>query len=229
MGDVVVYTAVTAGRDDLKDPEAALPGVDYVCFTDAPLKSRIWNVVLIATGPDARLTARRHKILPHILFPHHHVSIWHDASMSATARVLEAVEALAGAAVGVFRHNKRVCVYEESAASARGGRDHKSTLDRQTARYREIGYPNDNGLYQTGFLVRRHTRENELLNSLWWSEVSMGSVRDQVSFPYALWRTRIVPRVLPGDAQNNGFVRFYDAEHERRFVPVTSSAAGAEV
>ena len=45
-----MYTVLTGGRDELHDPEVTLPGVDFVCFTFAPVASSAWRQVAIEAG-----------------------------------------------------------------------------------------------------------------------------------------------------------------------------------
>ena len=47
---------------------------------------------------------------------------------------------------------------------------------------------NDNQLFETGILMRRNCDSIKRLNELWWKELDTGSVRDQLSFPYVLWK-----------------------------------------
>ena len=45
MKPLVVYTAIFGGRDNLQEPTAVEPGIEYVCFTDNPrLKSATWRI-----------------------------------------------------------------------------------------------------------------------------------------------------------------------------------------
>jgi hypothetical protein len=84
----VVYTAITGGRDTLKDPLFVPPGWLFVCFIDSPhVGSHIWDVRPLAwssSDRDPRRTARWHKLNAHKLFPEDSVSIWTDASVRVT-------------------------------------------------------------------------------------------------------------------------------------------------
>ena len=60
-------------------------------------------------------------------------------------------------------------------------------------------YPLNNGLRSGFLIVRRHTPKIAKFNELWWNEVDRGSVRDQLSIDYALWKLGIEPVDIPGD------------------------------
>jgi len=220
MSEIVVYTAVTADRDKLRDPANPLPGVDYVCFSDAPIESSVWRVVRIATGEHPRLTAQRYRALSHVYLGAYRYAIWHDASMVATDRVRGAIDALGDADIAACRHRWRNCLYEEGPACVEAKRERADVVAAQLGRYRRLGFPPGLGLFELGLLVRRHGPAVEVFNSLWWSEMSSQSARAQLSFTYVAWRTGTTVRPLPGTVDRNDFVDFDMDEHRRRFVPV---------
>jgi len=221
MSDIVVYTAVTAGRDKLRDPVNPLPGVDYVCFSDAPVESAVWRVVRIAAGENPRLTALRYRTLSHIYFGAYRYAIWHDASMIATDKVLCAIDAMGDADIAACPHRWRNCLYDEGPACIEAQREHPSVVAAHLDRYRRLGFPHSMGLFEVGLLVRRHCPAVEVFNSVWWSEISTQSARAQLSFTYVAWRTGIAVRPLPGLVDRNDFVHFDMDEHNKRFVPVS--------
>jgi hypothetical protein len=51
---LVAYTAIFGGRDSLKDPTVITPHCRYVCFTDEPLVSEIWEIVRVPAPTDPR-------------------------------------------------------------------------------------------------------------------------------------------------------------------------------
>src|SRR5262249_29419090 len=57
-------------------------------------------------------------------------------------------------------------------------------------RYRDNGYPVQNGLYTTRIIARWHDRMNvRKMCEVWWKEYLKGSRRDQLSFNYSIWKS----------------------------------------
>jgi GT2 family glycosyltransferase len=192
----VVYTAITGARDTLKDPLFVPPGWRFVCFTDSPgMRSNIWDVRPVRwTSPDGdpRRTARWHKINAHLLFPEDEVSIWADASVQATGDWRQLLWYLGSFGLATYEHYMRDCAYSEAAECIRLGLDDPMLIMPQVERYRELGYPEHNGLFETSILLRRHTEPRMIkFAELWWDEIMRGSKRDQISANYAAWRLNL--------------------------------------
>jgi hypothetical protein len=63
--DKVIYTAIFGPYEELKEPTVITPGWKYICFTDQPLKSNVWNVNQVKHGDllSSQRRARQYKIL----------------------------------------------------------------------------------------------------------------------------------------------------------------------
>lgn len=188
MSRGVVYTAITGGKDVLRDPEVVMPGVDYVCFSDAPATSSIWRVApLDRDDLDVVRRSRYPKLLPHIFLQPYAWSLWVDANFAIgdLTPLLDQRRRF-----GAFRHPKRTCVYEEGEACISLAKDDPAVIRKQLARYRQAGLPAGQGLAYGGVLFRCH-RDLEVKEVMraWWRELVRGSRRDQISLPYVLWKT----------------------------------------
>jgi hypothetical protein len=209
---ITVVTAAFGGGLELLEPGFVAPDVQYVAFTDDPkLRSRWWQLKLVPPDPRStpRLQAKRYKVLPHELFPHAEHSLWIDSSFSLAVDPRYLVDScLKETDLALFAHPWRDCIYEEAAACIADGLDLSERIERQVERYRAEGYPARNGLAACGILLRRHTRETERLNRVWWAEILRYSVRDQLSFDYVCWRLGVRYRTLAGGYYDNGFFRY---------------------
>lgn len=138
-----------------------------------------------AEGPfkNPRRNAKFYKVLPHIYLPEHMWSIWVDANIKLNISPKELIS-LAKKDVLVFRHPDRNCLYEEAQTCMDAGFDDKNLILKQVQKYRNNGFPAQNGLAICGILIRKNTEENCRLNEQWWVEICRGSHRDQISFPY---------------------------------------------
>jgi len=211
---VAVYTAITAGRDSVKDPPVH-EGVDRILFTDRPrdqLGPTVWDArPACALFTDPRRNSRAHKILAHQYLDEYDYSLWIDGSvwLRASPRTLVAAHLL-DADVAMFRHPARSCLYVEAAGLAGAGYDAAETFADQVAKYRRVGYPADNGLNECAVILRRHNARTAAFNDAWWSEYCRHSCRDQVSVNYVARSTGVRLALLPGTVQDNPGIVYYE-------------------
>lgn len=90
------------------------------------------------------------------------------------------------------RHGRRLC-----------GGDMKKQLEL----YRKQGFPMHYGLYENSIIVRNNRDEkiSKLMES-WWKEYLRFPTRDQISFPYVIWKTNFdksMIYIMGNDIENN--------------------------
>lgn len=84
-------------------------------------------------------------------------------------------------------------------------------MDAQMERYRNEGYPEHNGLIDSGILVRELKNQKVInLMETWWQEVLHGSKRDQLSFNYACWKNDFVYDTADLFIYGNDYVKSYN-------------------
>ncbi|MCK4349583.1 MAG: DUF616 domain-containing protein [Candidatus Krumholzibacteria bacterium] len=226
MDKIAVYTAVFGGYEGLV-PQPRIDGIEYICFTDMPVRSRCWEVrVVEPEHADATRNAREYKMLPHKYLADFETSVWMDANYLIVGDVSPLVhDRLADAEMAVFDHQQtrsdpRDCVYDEYKAMVEMGnrsgvyKDDPDAMNRQIECYREEGYPRHNGLIFSAVLLRRHNEPAVVrMMERWWDEISKGSRRDQLSFNYAAWKENFPYATIEGDLRNNPW--FYMLGHHR--------------
>lgn len=198
--NTVVYTAVFGGKDIIHDPEVVESGVDYVYFTDdRNLRSKVFKVVYVdPLFEDPRLSSRIYKLFPHIFLPDYEQSLWIDGLIklkSKTWNIFE--EKLKKSNFVGFAHPIRNCIYEEVEACIELGKGRYSDLMGQVMAYKKDGFPAHFGLLEST-IIARNTFNTELIEfeHLWWKEIRTKSFRDQLSFPYILWKTGFKVEIL---------------------------------
>lgn len=139
------------------------------------------------------MEAKRYKVLPQLFWPDHEITIWLDANITTTALPQQLVDEFLGDAdIALFRHSYRETVWQEIAALRVDHRMRDPYLQRQMAeqekRYRAEGLPDDTPLYECNFLIRRNNPHVNGMMNAWWAQICRWQWRDQVSFPYVLWR-----------------------------------------
>jgi hypothetical protein len=217
MGNnIVVYTAIFGDYDDLL-PQVKLQGVDFICFTDRPFKSKIWKIVKIDTEfQDMARDNRKIKILAHRYLPEYDYSIFMDGNFLIKKKALDLIRELDKHKMLVFDHaqcsDARDCIYEELEAILEEKRktgkekDDPQTMINQIGRFKKEGYPPANGLISGGVLIRRHL-DAEVMKVMesWWKVIETGSKRDQLSFNYVAWKHQFPFKYISGDIRNNEY------------------------
>jgi len=219
---IVVYTAIIGGYDILNEPLVKPPGVDFVCFTDRDIKSKIWEIrKIFPLYEDNTRTARKYKILPHRWFPEYDYSIWQDGNFQIVGEFLEQITPIK---MKVYDHtkcyDKRNCIYEEANAIFALGqvpgkqfKDNPYIIKEQMNRYLSKGYPKDNGLLSSGILYRAHNNTSVIkVMEDWWTEIKYGSKRDQLSFNYSAWKNNFDFEYIHDDIRHN---QYFDIKNHK--------------
>lgn len=216
--EVVVSTCAFGGGDDLYQPigmsELSLQKVCYVAFWDQVTLATQeaegnkvganhfigkWRIIIVRDLPfrDQRLNGKIPKMLPHRLFPNSRYSIWVDSKSQLRRDPLGVLEALlwrTSSVLAISEHGARSSVYDEAKAVVKKNKATPEEVEVQLMQYRKDGLPEDkrfNGkkaLAEASIIVRHHTKSTNLLMCLWFNEVVRFTSRDQLSFPYVLWR-----------------------------------------
>lgn len=212
----MIYTAIFGGRDTLKDPKIRTPGARYVCFTDEPLRSDVWEIVRAPVEDGSpRRTSRTYKLLPHRYFETEY-SLWVDASFCINVDVRTLMECyLARADLALFNNPVADCVYELSERLIQIRLDSPDRIRSQIQRYRSEGLPERGGVLHGAVLLRRHTPEIARFNEAWWDEYQRGSVRDVLSLRYCSWRLGIPVGIIEGHVLKSPAVEFLDHRSQR--------------
>ena len=94
--------------------------------------------------------------------------------------------------VYVSKHYMRDCVYQEFAQVLRLNKDRSANVYNQYERYKKSGYPEHRGMAETSILYRNCADivvQNHAV--LWVDEVMNYSYRDQLSFNWTAWTTKL--------------------------------------
>ena len=191
----IVYTIVL-GDYKLKEPTYINKGWKHICFTDRPRKSDIWTMVYINKFNDPRKKAREIKIRgdKYLDFD---LSFYIDAKFTVTRNLDEFVKENLKYDLCLFSNNKRDCVYLEADFCIEKGIGNKKDIINQIEFYKKEEFPKGFGKYATGILIRKNTPELLNFMKLWYEQVDKYSNRDQISFPYIMWKNPIKFTTLP--------------------------------
>lgn len=210
---VVIYTGIFGNYDVLREPLYRDDDVDYICYTDdKSLVSEGWEIRCVENQQDnMALEVRKYKCLPHRFLAEYDISIWIDARLQIVSSLIEYIkDNMCDTGILFFPHNARDCVYEEGAANIIQHREDVPKLIMQMYKYNQLGYPEHNGLYWGGCIVRNHNQDN-IIKTMedWYEEILDTSARDQISLPYVLWKNNIEPDLCNKYCWDNELFKLY--------------------
>ena len=191
-GGIVVYTAITAGHDTLKE-EQVTDGAQFFVFTDGDFRSKTWKVLGTTNlFRSPRRTARYHKVLSHLFFPDAQYTVWMDGTMTLKAPIKEIIDSFPKEAqIITSPHQERDCLYGEAKVCMDLDLDNPAIIEKQVKQYKKEGYPEHAGLAETKIVIRKNTPQVEQFNKEWFYQLFTGSKRDQISFNYVAWKVGI--------------------------------------
>jgi len=89
-------------------------------------------------------------------------------------------------------------------------KDGTDILAKQIAHYRNEGFPEAAGVFETAEIIRRqYATDVEMLNSLWWQQLDKFSIRDQVALPYVFWKHKFKSFQMEGNQWLDPYFHMY--------------------
>lgn len=192
-------------------PQKKFDNVDYHAFVGEEMGNKdldvsYWNQhIAIKFSSDPvyanRRNAKIYKIIPFAFLPEYDYYFWIDSTHILEKDPNELVEIyLRDADVAVFKHNQRNCIYDEGEFIKQINFDYPNLIDDQLAFYKDMCYPEGNGLYELPVRFQRNNQLTQKMGLMWWEQICMFSSRDQVSFPFVCHQLGVKLSILPGFA-----------------------------
>lgn len=214
---VAIYTCVTGEYDMIDSPYLQPSNVDYILYSDivekAGWKSREIPCKLLDEY-SATLVNRYIKFHPFEFFEgEYDYAIYIDGNVLPISDLsvwCEYVNSDIGLAF--HRHCSRDSIYEEGKACKILGKGDYDRIEEQLRRYKELNYPEKYGMLEGNIFVvdlKNHVAR-KILDELWNELINSESGRDQLAWPFILWKNGIkVDDVcsLGNDAYKNPKVR----------------------
>lgn len=194
---VVVYSAVFGGYDSIKEPLYVNDNIDYVMFTDQEIpKDSAWRKYEF-TERDGELfhydsyhKSKYVKIHPELFFPDYDYSVWLDGNILIVADLLPLVMRISESSFMATFNNPchddiyteaRFCVFHDAVSL--------EEISKQVNDYKHEGFPEHFGMREFSLIIRRHNEKQciDLMNQ-WWKQLQIYTMRDQISFPFVLWK-----------------------------------------
>ena len=180
-----IYTVITGDYDPIP-PAPNFQGWDAILFSDVIVYDpNGWDVRMVGMSDNPVLQSRSIKILSHEHLPEYDLVCYIDAH--------QRLKIEPPACPIWFRHNIRKSIYQEARQLIMNGRFAERDVEEMICAYIDEGYK-DCGLYINGFFVRDNKDESvNRLHDVWFEATKEFVPRDQMTLPYAIWKTGIEP------------------------------------
>ena len=217
---IAIYTCITGNYDKPYIPYVIESNCDYFLYTDnvkdnEHLKvGNIWQVKNIPDNilklKDKVLINRYIKMHPHELFgdSQYDYAIYIDGNISIVSNISSFCDKVSSkTGLAFHKHYNKKCAYDEIKTCEIVGKGNLKDLKNQEKKYKKEGFPINFGLFECNVIVSdlKNKISSEVLNN-WWKEfISSKSMRDQISFPYSLWKNNYDANDI-GIIENNVFL-----------------------
>jgi len=229
---VAIVTAIYGNYDNLKAQHVHnADKVDWYCFTDnVHIKDEFGKWKIITTPyhlqndrpewkqykndyPNIRddrtmnmMSAKYYKAQTHNIeiLNHYDYYIWIDGSIFLREGFIDKMLAhLKTNDLISFKHSKRENIKDELDESVTMAKYHTQDLPDQYDAYIAAGFNDDIGLFENTIMAKRNIGYVNKLFDEWWIQNLEHSYQDQISYPFALWKTCERPYVIDENVFNN--------------------------
>lgn len=171
---------------------------DYYLISDRkPEKLNVFqwidiNEIIPENVIDNRRKNRFCKINAPYIFSNYKYSIYIDGNVQIMGDIRKYFGKIGKSGIAAFKYQEGVCLYEHALAIINAKIENNNLIFKQINDYSREGMPRRYGMVECTILVRDHTNivEKKLMQD-WWNEVFNYSCRDQISFPYCLWKNNL--------------------------------------
>ena len=192
----LVYTCVFGGYDRVFPPRHTDRGLDHVIVTDdTGLRVKGWRTHAVPAAHFATPKAANlyYRALIHRELPGYDAALYVDGNIRllGPSRDFIAAFVTSGAALGLYPHPLRTTVADEARACLQQAKlADPAAVQAERQFHAAEGFPDDQGLMESGILLKNHTAPGlDAAMALWWEQFERFGTRDQISLPYVLWKT----------------------------------------
>lgn len=230
MNKYVIYSVITGGFDEVKQPLVVDSRFDYILLSDVEQESEdgVWQIKPIPyKDADKRRQSRFPKVHPELFLSEYAASLYLDGTIQISSswvydRCVELCEQ--GVEWAGIRHQWRNSIVDEMMAIIGERWVHDYDIFDWYKKLKTDNYNAQDCLFENNIIFRRHTENVKKVNDIWWWSIENYVKRDQFSLMYALWK---VPEIKTGfflpeteNAWNNGGHFQYTSHNpHKRVVP----------
>ena len=196
----VIYT-VNLGKYDTIKNIPKKEGWDYINFVDWEISNEEkmnynWTFIMIPdfikTMNISQIKKQRFiKLHPHLFFKDYEISLYIDSIYILFGNVDSLIIRLLPPNINIIanEHRTRNTIRDEINGVLYLKKEKIEMIKKIKERYKSEKFPDNYGLVETSFIIRRHN-EKDCVNIMekWWNEINTYSHRDQLSLCYVLWK-----------------------------------------
>ena len=197
---IAIYTCIIGDYDNIQVPLTKFSNVDYYLFTDNVDKFRKYSKNFIIKEIDneilklGKIIANRYiKLHPSEVLGDYDFYIYVDGNVriiSDIRRFITKINDKTG--IAMHLHRERNCIYDEVKACILLKRGSKKMLLNQINRYQKEGFPKEYGMNEATIIVSNNKKIAINLLNQWYKEfIKSNSLRDQIAWPYVLWKNNL--------------------------------------
>ena len=227
-GKIAVYTSVFGNYDKIKEPLYVSDRCDYFAITDQDIPSdSVWKKIDCSKIEGFEDLDNYHKskfckFFPHKILPDYEYSIWIDGNAQIVADMYPLVDRMADNHVmATFQNPLHNCIYTERNFLIYLDAVKMEEIDKQINDYKNVGFPKKFGMREFTIIVRKHNdKKLHKYMEEWWEQVNMYTMRDQISFPFVLFKnneTIDFIQMFEGDWRNNPRFIYHDHSWRHKF------------
>jgi len=215
---ICVYTCITGDYDLLHEIDNPEDGIDYYCFTNNhTIKSKTWKVIYITNDnlSDHQLS-RQIKMLGHPILKKYDISLWMDASVIWDEKISLFIQNYLGeASFAAFKHSMRNNVMDEARECIRIRKDNPDNIKKAVNFLSSESFPDNVGLHEMTVFIKRHNDCSvQKAMKLWSTLNKQYSKRDQLTFDYVIWKTKLSISTIELNVWNNEY--FHTTHHNNK-------------
>lgn len=197
MNTKLIYTVVTNSYDQVK-PVKNYPGFDFWIFSDNPdLTVPGWKVIKIDKTQNSLLQQRLIKINSVAYTANYDLTIYFDGNFELIGDPNKLLSTYYTGGMLTTKHPKRNGIFEEGKEILRKRKDTSERVNLALEYSKKVGFADDFGLFETGFMIRDKSAEVEILEQKWAEVLKQSSHRDQLSLPIASFLTGVRIKTIP--------------------------------
>lgn len=199
---IVVYTCIAGDYDNIMEPLPRIKDVDYVLFTDKSVDTENdskWKVkYLNGFNMNDYSNSKKNRYIkfhPHELFKKEYdYAIYVDGNIQVISDIREFIDCIdSEIGIAMHRHRARNDIYDEYRVCRMIKKGDVKKMRKQVKKYKSDGFPKQYGMVEANVMViDLHSDVSKRLLDTWWRDFCENdSGRDQIAFPYILWKNNI--------------------------------------